>query len=404
MAKKKPEVKGTVKDAVKPAKPAPKVERSPEQKATMDLLREAGIAQRRQKINKRYPDRSGEKAIDRSTMSKKDQARMGRLDARQGRIDARQAKRAGGPPSENAQSPATTPDSGGEAGYAPPPMPSGPDPARKALERYVQMAGFPLSMVDDLLQAQYDGLIDGDSQIEDYIAVGVDNKDFQARFPVIVDQWKKLQAGDLSVQLMTPNQVRDYETQVKNAADDYGLSSWVSDPQQIATLIGGDVDVTEAVDRINQAGYAASAAPPAFREAFLKRYGLTEGNLVGFFLDPDKEEGEIKKAIGQGQIVAAAIQNGFANNWGTGERLWERGFSGDQAMSGFARAALARNLGGGLGATITEDTMINSEFGDAAAVQQLQSATAQREGRFNTSGGAAESSKGVTGLGAGKAT
>ena len=307
------------------------------------------------------------------------------------------------PVSDNTQSPATTPD-GGDANYTPPPAPTGPDPARRALERYVQMSGFPLSMVDDLLQAQYDGLIDGDSQIEDYIAVGVNNKDFQARFPAIVDQWKKIQAGDLSVQLMTPIQVRDYETQLKNAADDYGLSSWVSDPQQIAALIGGNVDATEAVDRINQAGYAASAAPPAFREAFLKRYGLTEGNLVGFFLDPDKEEGEIKKAIGQGQIVAAAIQNGFANNWGTGERLWDRGYSGDQAMSGFARAALSRNLGGGLGQTVSEDTMINSEFGDAAAVQQLQSVTAQREGRFNTAGGASESSKGVTGLGVGKAT
>lgn len=403
MAKKKPQVAGTVKNAAAPAvkgtvKGAVKPALSPEQK---DVRREKNVQQRIKKIEKRNPDAT---AIDWSSMSKKDQARMARLGERQGRIDARQAKRAGGAPSENAQSPATTPDSGGEANWEPPPMPSGPDPARKALERYVQMSGFPLSMVDDLLQAQHDGLIDGDSQIEDYIAVGVNNKDFQARFPAIVNQWKKLQAGDLSVQLMTPNQVRDYEKQLKNAADDYGLSGWVSNPQQIATLIDNDVDATEAVDRINQAGYAASAAPPAFREAFLKRYGLTEGNLVGFFLDPDKEEGEIKKAIGQGQIVAAAIQNGFANNWGTGEKLWDRGVSGDQAMSGFARAALARNLGGGLGQTITEDTMINSEFGDAAAVQQLQSVTAQRTGRFNTSGGAAESSKGVTGLSSGKST
>lgn len=402
MAKKKPEPKKVPKKeeekpAAKKASGPVKVTGTPAEK---DAAREQNIAARRKKINKRYPDRSGEKAIDRSTMSKKDKSRMGRLDERQGRIDARQERRAQPP-----AGPSPTGDSGGEeAEWSAQPTPSGPDPARKALERYVQMAGFPLSMVDDLVQAQYDGLIDGDSQIEDYIAVGVNNRDFQARFPAIVDQWKKLQAGDMSVQLMTPNQVRDYETQLKNAADDYGLSSWVSDPQQIAKLIGGNVDATEAVDRINQAGYAASAAPPEFREAFLKRYGLTEGNLVGFFLDPDKEEGEIKKAIGQGQIVAAAIQHGFANNWGTGERLWDRGYSGDQAMSGFARAALSRNLGGGLGPTVSEDTMIGSEFGDAGAAGAVQSAVAQREGRFNTTGGAAESAKGVVGLGAGKAT
>ena len=293
---------------------------------------------------------------------------------------------------------------GEEANYAPPPVPAGVDPARRALENYVKMAGFPASMVDDLIRAQGEGLIDGNSQVEDYIAVGVGNKDFQARFPSIVDQWKKLQAGDMSVQLMTPVQVRDYETEVRNAADDYGLSSWVSSPAQIAALIGGKVDATEAVERINQAGYAASAAPPEFRQAFLKRYGLTEGNLVGFFLDPDKEEGEIKKAIGQGQIVAAAIQNGFQNNWGTGEKLWDRGVSADQAMSGFARAALSRGLGSGLGARVSEDAMIGSEFGDAAATAEVTSVAAQRTGRFSGAGGAAESQKGISGLGAASTT
>ena len=312
------------------------------------------------------------------------------------------AKPAPKPVDDNAQSPATTPD-GGDANYTPPPAPTGPDPARRALERYVQMSGFPLSMVDDLLQAQYDGLIDGDSQIEDYIAVGANNKDFQARFPAIVDQWKKLQAGDMSVQLMTPNQVRDYEREVRNAADDYGLSSWVSDPQQIATLIGGNVDATEAVDRINQAGYAASAAPPAFREAFLKRYGLTEGNLVGFFLDPDKEEGEIRKQVTLGNVMGAALSHGFGNNWNIAERLYERGYvpqgaTMDSVMSEFARAALTANLSSGLGGTVNEEERIDQAFGDAGGTAKVLSVAAQRAGRFNTSGGAVEGQTGVRGL------
>lgn len=274
----------------------------------------------------------------------------------------------------------------------------GVNPARAEIERRAQMAGLPASMVDQIMNA-WGYTIDADSTIEDYIALGVENAEFKARYPSIVNQWKRLQAGEMGVQLMSPVEVLAFEKQVRNAADDYGLSAWVSSPEQIAKLIDGEVTADEAIERINAAGYAAVVAPKEFREAFFKHYGLTEGNLVGYFLDPDKEEAEIKKAVAQGSIVASAMQHGFANDWKIGQRLADKGIDAGSSMSGFARAALNRGLGAGLGQKVSDDTVIDAEFGDATAARDVASVTAQRVGRFNTSGGAAESQKGISGLG-----
>ena len=295
----------------------------------------------------------------------------------------------------------STPSNPNAPGQTPP---SGPDPARLALARWLKLSGLPESMVDAMYAARNAGLITDQSSVEDYLFVAADVPEFAARYPSIVNQVKRMQAGEMGVQLMTPGQVLEYEKALKNTADDYGLSSWVTSPAQIAKLIDNGVDAEEAIDRIHQAGYAATVAPKEFREAFFKKYGLTEGNLVGFFLDPDKEEAEIKKAVVQGEIVAAAMQNGFANNWSTGERLADRGVSPDQAMSGFARAALTRGLGSGVGQIVDENTMIDAEFGDAAATQKVASVTAQRVGRFSGAGGAVESQTGVTGLAAARTT
>lgn len=312
----------------------------------------------------------------------------------------KQAERKPGKPGKPGKSGVT----GAPAAPTTPAQPTGPDPARLRLEAYVRMVGFPVSMVDALMDARGKGLITDDSGIEDYIAVGVEQPDFQARFPAIVNRWKRMQSGEPGLEMITPLQVMEYEKRVRDTADDYGLSSWVSSPEQIARLIDNNVSADEAVERIETAGYAAVTAPKEFREAFFKQFGLTEGNLVGYFLDPDKEEGEIRKSVAQGRLVASAMQNGFANNWNIGERLLERGVNPESAMSGFAAAALSKGLGSGIGATVSEDAMIDAEFGDAAAQGQVASVAAQRAGRFNTVGGAVESQQGVTGLASSQST
>jgi hypothetical protein len=299
---------------------------------------------------------------------------------------------------------------GGGGGNVNPPVPQPTDSlAFKTLQNYLMWSGFPPDMTDFVMGKINDGTLPEDAGMEDYIGVSVEHPSFQARFPVIVEQFKKRSAGDMSVQIMTPMEVIDYEKQVRNTADDYGLSGWVSSPEQISTLILNNVDVEEAKERINLAGYAAMGAPKAFRDAFIGQHGLSEGNLVGFFLDPDKEEEEIRKQVTLGKVMGAAISNGFGNDWRIANRLYDRGYvpqgaAMDSMMSEFARAALSSGLSSGLGETVSADERIDAAFNDPNAMRKVASVAAQRSGRFNTSGGAVESQRGVSGLGASAAT
>lgn len=303
------------------------------------------------------------------------------------------------------QPPPTTPDDPEDA------SPTGDTAARLELERYMSLTGFPLDMVDFFLDKINKGELPEDATAEDYTMVAVEHPSFQARFPVIVEQFNKRKAGDVSMQIMTPAAVLEYERSLKNTADDFGLSGWVSDPQQISKLILNGVDVDEAKERINLAGYAAMQAPPAFREAFLSRHNLTEGNLVGYFLDPNKEEAEIRKQVSLGNIMGAAISNGFGNRWEIAERIYNRGYvpAGEitgmsGVMSEFARAAMTSALSSGLGGTVDETARIDAAFGDSAATTEVAKVAAERTGRFNRSGGAVEGRTGITGLGTASTT
>lgn len=294
----------------------------------------------------------------------------------------------------------------------PPPATTGDTAARRELARYIRNAGFPDDMLDFFLDKMTSGELPEDADEFEYLDVASQHPSFQTRFPVIVEQLKKRKAGDMSVQVMSPNAVLDYEKQLRKTADDYGLSAWVSSPEQISKLILNGVDVDEARERINLAGYAASSTTPAaFREAFLGRHGLTEGNLVGYFLDPDKEEAEIRKQVSLGNVMGAAISNGFGNNWSIAERLYNRGFipAGEivgmsSVMSDFARAALTSSLSQGLGGTVNEEQRIDAAFGDSTAATDVAKVAAERTGRFNRSGGAVEGRTGVAGLGVASTT
>ena len=319
----------------------------------------------------------------------------------------------GSRPPATANTPAPTATTPSETAETTTPVATG-DERRRVLMQYVRAIGLPESVTDFLITKANSGELPEDADQFDYTKVLVEEPSFKARFPSIVEQFNRVSAGDTTVQIMSPMEVIEYEKRVRAVADDYGLSSWVTSPEQISALILNDVDVDEAVERINLAGYAAMQAPKTFRDAFIGKFGLTEGNLAGYFLDPTKEEGVIRKMVSQGNIMSAALTHGFGNDWRIAERLFDRGFlpadangmvgAGD-AMSGFAKAALTSAYTTGYGDTgLTEDERIDAAFGDAASQQKLLNVQAQRLGRFNTSGGSLETNKGVSGLGSASST
>lgn len=397
------------------------------ERAKIDRSRERAVKRAQARNEKNRPPRPGEQTRpgeevgkrptrkEAVAQRKKYRERRDRLNERQARIDRRQGMN----PAEGGtgwnwrwdRDPATTKGNPtGAEETTPTPTPSDNNEQRRVFTRWVTQIGLPPDMVDWLIGKVNGEEIPEDGELEDYIPVLAEHPSFQKRYPVIVEQLRRWQAGDTSQQVWTPAAVLEYEKTVRDAADDYGLSSWVSSPDQISTLILNNVSVDEAKDRINLAAYSAMNAPPQIKNALLTRYGLSDGNLVGFFLDPTKEEQEIRNAVAYSSIVGSAVSRGLGLSWEDAVRMREQGLYAapataemaagiaDSVAASFEEAAKRRGLQSGYGMTVSGYQLASASLGDVAAGSVLGAATDARVGRFNRRSGIADTQAGAISL------
>ena len=226
--------------------------------------------------------------------------------------------------------------------------------------------------------------------------------EFKERFPAIAEQWRKKQAGE-DVTLWSPDQVMQYEA-IWDAFMPEGAKGMFDKRKTITDLILGGVDPdTEFKERIDYAKWASATAPESVRRTLAEKYGVTGANLVGFYLDPSKGEEWLKKQTTTASIRAAGLDAGIDLSWDWADRAGST-LGVDYGSMGeiggrMQRAQQLKGLSAGLGGTVSAETRAESEvLGDATAKRRVTEVAAQRAGRFNTSGGAAESQRGVTGL------
>jgi hypothetical protein len=151
-------------------------------------------------------------------------------------------------------------------------------------------------------------------------------------------------------------------------------------------LIEGDVSNAELNERIQQGYRAVADADPGVKEQMRTLYGVTEGQLVGYFLDPTKAAPLLTRRAQAANIAARGLEQGGIQLSGAfAEDLARRGISEQQARAGFAEV-------GGLGElrqTFAGETALSSEqlagaqFGiDVAAQQELERRKRLRTGEF----------------------
>jgi hypothetical protein len=151
-------------------------------------------------------------------------------------------------------------------------------------------------------------------------------------------------------------------------------------------LIEGDVSPSELQNRVQQ-GYAVVAqADPEVRRQMQTLYGVTEGQLAAYFIDPERTAPLLKQQAQAAQIAARGREQGGIQLTGTfAENLAARGITEQQARAGFAEV-------GGLGElrqTFAGETALSGEqlagaaFGiDVAAQQELERRKRLRTGEF----------------------
>lgn len=235
-----------------------------------------------------------------------------------------------------------------------------------------------------------------------------DTQEFQSRFPSIAEQRRKLLAGE-DVLVWSPQQVMEYE-QAYDVLMPEGAKSMFDKRKTVTDLILGGVDVrTELPERINMAKWAAATAPESVRAVLAEKYGVDSDMMIGFYLDPAKGEEWLSKQTATAAIRAAGRDAGLNLSWEWADEAGSvigGGYTDIGAYRQAAqRAARGVNLTSGLGQQVSDEDLASAEFTDSAAARQrVASAAAQRVGRFNQTGGAVETQKGISGLGSASTT
>lgn len=223
--------------------------------------------------------------------------------------------------------------------------------------------------------------------------------EFKKRFPAIEERTKKGLAP------ISPGEYVAYERQARQLMRAAGLPESFYDTQDdFDRFLSNDVSITELNDRIQLGRQAAYDAPSEVRAALMRDYGVSEGGLTAFFLDPDKAQPLLEKQWKAAQIGGAAERTGFGRtSREQNERLALLGVTAGQAQEGFGVLGESRELFGALDAgedTIDTDAQLGAAFaGDSNARRRIEERRRRRQATFEGGGGYAAGQGGISGLG-----
>jgi len=172
-------------------------------------------------------------------------------------------------------------------------------------------------------------------------------------------------------------------------------------PEDFAQLIANDVSVAEFNERIDYARSLVQDAAPAVRNEMSRLFGVSEGQLIAYFIDPDKALPILKEQERSSRIGAAAFENaGMQLTAGMATDLAKRGFTEAEAQKGFGNVSrlgeLTQQFSGET--AISEQDIIASQFGyNTEAEKEIKKRQARRVGEFKGGGSFARSAGDVSG-------
>jgi hypothetical protein len=180
-------------------------------------------------------------------------------------------------------------------------------------------------------------------------------------------------------------------------------------------MIGGSVSPAELQGRIQDGYRAVQDADPEVKRQMRELYGVAEGDLAAYFIDPNRMKpllvaADYKRQAEAAKIAARASESaGIQLTGGLAEDLARRGVTEGQAQAGFTEIGklgeLTTQLSGET--ALSQEQIIGQQFGtDTAAAQELEKRRRRRVGEFAGGGSFARTqgeTSGATRLSVGKA-
>jgi hypothetical protein len=268
---------------------------------------------------------------------------------------------------------------GGEPAAPMQPMFSPNPDARNTIKAVLSTYGLE-SLADVLWNNYTSGLVDINNEQALVYSIR-DTDQYKTRFSANAARMKKGLAE------LSPGEYIGLEDFYRQTMQSNGLPPGFYDQtDDFSKLIEGDVSPSELQDRIQQ-GYAVVAqSDPEVKRQMQTLYGVTEGQLAAYFIDPERTAPLLKQQARAAQIAARSLEQGGIQLTGTfAENLAARGITEQQARAGFAEVGAL----GELQQTFAGETALSGEqlagaaFGiDVAAQQELERRKRLRTGEF----------------------
>lgn len=293
-----------------------------------------------------------------------------------------------------------TPDGSPPSG-SPQPTPPGPDPEREAAKDEVRRTLEQWGL-EGLADEAWDQIVEGSTptQVVQWVR---ETDDYHRRFPGMEERRRQ---GHPAI---SEQEYIEYERQLgqlERQADVPG--QMLSSPDAVAEWIGQDVSLSEIEARVIQGYDDAMRAPEEVRQQLRSIYGLGDGDLAAFFMDPDRAWSTIEQEYRASRAAGAAAMTGFGElRRDQAERMAELGVEFDQAREGFGQISDMGELtdrlpGERAGEAFSRDDLIEAQFaGDARIRRRLQRQAERRRAAFEGGGRAGGMQTGITGLGRG---
>lgn len=190
----------------------------------------------------------------------------------------------------------------------------------------------------------------------------------------------------------------DYERTAAQFEKQYGLPSGMLSGN-VTSLLSNDVSAAELLDRVQLASANSLMAPPELRQTLQNFYGIGQGGLTAYFLDPTVAEPLLQKQAATAQIGAEAMRQGVDLGLDTATQLQQLGVTNQMARQGFQQVAGSNELFSGAGDITSQGEMIQGLLaGDQTALQNVNRAVGARKARFEGNGDYLTAQQGMTGL------
>jgi hypothetical protein len=207
--------------------------------------------------------------------------------------------------------------------------------------------------------------------------------------------------------VMSEGEYLSLENSYRTIMRSYGIPRGAFDTQaDLAEFIAGDLSPQELNDRLRVYQDAAFQAPQEVRNQLANLYGINEGGLIAYYIDPDRALPVLQQQYMAAGAASAAVRAGFTQfDRGQSERLAQLG-AGATSLKEFATLAQSRELFTGLGASEVDQSAFSDYQaaegtfgGNSTTAETIRKRAEQRVAAFSGGGGFARSAQGAIGIG-----